>query len=542
MSIIISTLAVVIISALFAVGGRASNNHSIDKDFKKARLIDEVLYAETSDKLFTQRQLPLVISTDNSFDVIVVLPNEPTEKERSISIFVTYMDFSVEANGKEIYRYSVNPNNFIKSGGYAYHIIDLPEDFVGNRLKISFNPLLRYEHHYKVLTMYYGSRSNIILTQFLKDIGTIIFFILMVLFSLLCVIFASFDEKKTKNKLIAIGSLALLIGTYMFSQIRMVAFYFRQYHSLIYMIEFTTLMLLPTPAYSLLKGRLDPKYDKLLNSAIVVSLVNIIVQYCIVLLQKAEFKELLKYTHLTLIYGSSAIFISLVFTNGKKYPEKRRLMITIIPIFVTVVSSLVYYVIYNIFTFEKLIIMSMIVFITTQCYMYISDFLTFYYDNIKNNVYREMALIDVMTGIKNRSSFEQFVVKINQSCWIFSFDLNNLKYINDNYGHSYGDIALMQFASSLTKVFQTTFKYELFRIGGDEFIVFLFADNSVDIDAILFHLDMQDLLIQEINEKISYAVGYAYYYEGINTIQEVIKQSDDNMYRDKTIKKQGDRL
>lgn len=77
-SIIISTLAVVIISALFAVGGRASNNHSIDKDFKKARLIDEVLYAETSDKLFTQRQLPLVISTDNSFDVIVVLPNEPT--------------------------------------------------------------------------------------------------------------------------------------------------------------------------------------------------------------------------------------------------------------------------------------------------------------------------------------------------------------------------------------------------------------------------------------------------------------------------------
>ena len=53
-------------------------------------------------------------------------------------------------------------------------------------------------------------------------------------------------------------------------------------------------------------------------------------------------------------------------------------------------------------------------------------------------------------------------------------DLNNLKTINDTYGHDKGNIAIMKLANMICEVFS---KSPVFRIGGDEFAVILFKKD-----------------------------------------------------------------
>jgi diguanylate cyclase (GGDEF)-like protein len=85
---------------------------------------------------------------------------------------------------------------------------------------------------------------------------------------------------------------------------------------------------------------------------------------------------------------------------------------------------------------------------------------------------QKLLYIDPMTNLKNR----QFYNKIEASLNDFPFpqiylmiDLNNLKYVNDNYGHFVGDEYIVKFASLLTQVLPE--RSMIMRMGGDEFLV-----------------------------------------------------------------------
>lgn len=84
---------------------------------------------------------------------------------------------------------------------------------------------------------------------------------------------------------------------------------------------------------------------------------------------------------------------------------------------------------------------------------------------------------DFLTKLYNRRGFEQFseeefaeAKKHNIKTMTLSIDMDNLKYINDIYGHSHGDLALQTIADAMR---QACSGCEICaRIGGDEFAVF----------------------------------------------------------------------
>tara|TARA_Y100001956_G_C4128832_1_gene192179 strand:- start:6983 stop:7942 length:960 start_codon:yes stop_codon:yes gene_type:complete len=88
------------------------------------------------------------------------------------------------------------------------------------------------------------------------------------------------------------------------------------------------------------------------------------------------------------------------------------------------------------------------------------------------------ATLDSLTQISNRRGFEELAKKSIDYC-AFSklsisvayFDLNDFKYVNDNYGHHVGDEVLQAFARLLKGSFRDS--DVLARIGGDEFIVLM---------------------------------------------------------------------
>ncbi len=106
----------------------------------------------------------------------------------------------------------------------------------------------------------------------------------------------------------------------------------------------------------------------------------------------------------------------------------------------------------------------------TLCFTAI--FLNFYhqYDLIKDRGRK-----DPLTNMLNRSGLKEILLtRIDQQTKnippiLFYFDLDNFKYINDTFGHSIGDLALINFSKLLKKQVRNT--DTVFRLGGEEFLI-----------------------------------------------------------------------
>ena len=99
-----------------------------------------------------------------------------------------------------------------------------------------------------------------------------------------------------------------------------------------------------------------------------------------------------------------------------------------------------------------------------------------------NEELAQLHMRDPMTGIYNRSGFYKNAQKLmktasknGKSIVVFSIDMDNLKGINDTYGHNEGDRAIKALANAISKFDESGAICA--RFGGDEFVVISSADN-----------------------------------------------------------------
>lgn len=85
--------------------------------------------------------------------------------------------------------------------------------------------------------------------------------------------------------------------------------------------------------------------------------------------------------------------------------------------------------------------------------------------------YKELAYVDAMTCMGNRTAFmrDQEAISSRRKVGYIMMDINNLKLVNDNYGHHEGDRLITDAAECIRDTFERIGK--CYRIGGDEFVV-----------------------------------------------------------------------
>ena len=143
-----------------------------------------------------------------------------------------------------------------------------------------------------------------------------------------------------------------------------------------------------------------------------------------------------------------------------------------------------------------------------------------------------MSMIDGLTQLKNRNAFNDYIEMLDSGAerrpdilGIVYADLNGLKTINDDEGHDAGDRLLSKAASLLKIAFD---KHTIYRVGGDEFIVF-----CKDITEEKLRQQIAQLrALADTTEDVSFAVGYEYC-TGAYDIAAAMQTADENMYRDK---------
>jgi hypothetical protein len=92
------------------------------------------------------------------------------------------------------------------------------------------------------------------------------------------------------------------------------------------------------------------------------------------------------------------------------------------------------------------------------------------------NELRVVAEFDSLTGLPNRYCYNEFLKKPNlseKSSCVFLFDINNLKYTNDTYGHGKGDELIKNASCCIKECFLDVEGKNCYRIGGDEFVAIL---------------------------------------------------------------------
>ena len=146
---------------------------------------------------------------------------------------------------------------------------------------------------------------------------------------------------------------------------------------------------------------------------------------------------------------------------------------------------------------------------------------------------------DGLTGLYNKGKFLSLKASLfrgQDSLAVFNMDVNNLKYMNDTFGHKAGDALINKAAESLRRI--EARNVMTFRVGGDEFMV------------IALHLSLEEALrlkaawedgLAELNRaddgvNCVIACGCAYGEKGYD-LEQLLAEADRRMYEDKKAKK-----
>lgn len=154
-------------------------------------------------------------------------------------------------------------------------------------------------------------------------------------------------------------------------------------------------------------------------------------------------------------------------------------------------------------------------------------------------LYYKMAYIDALTELKNRAAFNKAINEFANNkdvygkVYCISFDINNLKTVNDSEGHHMGDKLIQTTAKVLLQVFED--KERVFRIGGDEFAVIIYNGSE---EIVIEKLDILDRTIEKENGKnpfnLSVSVGYELFnHKGHGDLYKTFIEADKNMYENK---------
>ena len=157
---------------------------------------------------------------------------------------------------------------------------------------------------------------------------------------------------------------------------------------------------------------------------------------------------------------------------------------------------------------------------------------------------RLSSITDVMTRLLNRRGLEEQLAPLWQtlcSRWenvaFVSFDMDDLKKINDTYGHQAGDYAIRLIASAIRKAAPKD--AILARMGGDEFLAVLPRARQTSADRFMddFQRTLRELnRIEDRAFDVHASCGAVVFrLNNLSTIEECLQKSDEELYRQKEI-------
>ena len=425
--------------------------------------------------------------------------------------------------------YSLTPENaaFVNQDvGCNWVMLPLSQDMVGKQMQIVVTPIYQ-EVKNRTTEFLIGSRYRISLETVRSDLADILLSIvaLGVGIGFMVISLMSLLQRKGKNTLLYLGLFSACIGTWKILDIQSAPLIFYRHPMLLSQISLAALSLAVVPFILYIQLQFKESKHRVLDVAGGISLLNTFLQILLQLTGLMDMRESLQFTHISMGVTVIAV-IHVVIAEWQKKRRDRKLWLTMGFFLLCVVGAVLdvglFYIKGNSFRLLNTLVLFVV-------YIIVMGLMTLVEMN-------QRAMIDYSTGLYNRSRCSELLrsedILENQVCLIM-FDLNQLKMVNDTWGHEAGDEMISRFANAL----QQTIPASAFlgRYGGDEFIAVIRECTPENVEDILSNLEKTisvDNARQEL--KVHYAVGYAMSDDcPESTLRILLKKADQAMYEHK---------
>ena len=483
----------------------------------------------------------------------IALP-EDFDDPRSILFKTTHTIAEVWLDGEKIYEYGNEEDapSFMKSPGSCWHIVNIPEDSAGKSLEVRIIPV--YDNYYgNEVSIVYGTRGNCVLKILMDSFKTLLLSCWILFASIICLLLylgavrrKRRDKTETKIEVfLNLGFFSLLIAVWTLAQCGFLQFLIPDGRTL-YFVDYFSFFLFPVPFNFLLYDICKSRYHK---GALIFPILYLANMAADVLLQCTgiiDIFRLLPATHVIMV-ANAVYTVALILYEARKEgnDEAKKFQY---PMCVLIVFGMAEMFLYYLRKFQQtsiLLPIGTLLFIIMLIWIQVSQYYDQYIQKQKVIYLQKIANMDMLTEAMNRNAYEDMVKYLEESdiklrtTGVVLFDLDNLKVINDNFGHEKGDEALKLCYQCISQAFQNV--KNCFRIGGDEFAYVYHSDEK---DMIPERLKALELILKKTAETnkleypLSMSAGYAYYQPDIDfDFKDIVRRSDTMLYRQKRRKK-----
>lgn len=427
---------------------------------------------------------------------------------------------------------------FGKTPGSYYVQIPILREYSGKQITITADSPYQ-DGSGKISSMHIGSGIDILLDYVGDKLpGFMLNFIIVFLGFILTIMYIPLKRLKlAPDAMLYLGLFSMNVGIYMATDCGLLSIVTGK-EAFWHMIAELWMMLIVIPLICYLDCKYPAKNNK--------RLVYILSVYCILdfafcyiahWFNWKDYHELITLTHISyvvvIIYFTYCVIRSLF---GEKTGKKGYLIGPIF-IFIGALSDIISWNFRAVADNTMFTRFGMLIFLIFEGLQIIEKVMLQYQEGLKAQMLSRLAYRDGLTDLLNRTSFMEDQSKMEEThdCGLIAvFDANDLKKINDNYGHIKGDELIVTVAGAIEHVFGDIGK--CYRIGGDEFV--LLTGKNYVMEHFLERLNrLPDYLKQKAIEKgipISVAVGYTIWDETKHhCFHDFLNEADGYMYERK---------
>lgn len=460
-----------------------------------------------------------------------------------IAFYSVHQNIKVYIDSRLIYEYPVVNNNPLSdSPGYCWNFINLP--YNTNNIEIVITS--PYSSYLKTVpTIYIGNDFSLPAHIITNNILPFALCIIMLVLGIVLVSYHLFISRNisTSGKMLKLGIFSIFLSIWSINECRLTTLLLKNNLVTSY-LSFLLLMLLCFP-FAIFVQTFYEDNSKIWNWFCQVDLAQIAICLLLAFTGIADLRESIWTTHAVMIILAVIITVQsyILIKNGVHSRTVKLHMACIIICVITLMMDM-----YGFYsgsqdrnTFGRLGFLTYIIALGISSAKESTSLMKM---GQEANAYQTLAYTDQMTSLNNRTCFNIDFAKLSENpadIAVIDFDLNNLKHVNDTFGHSAGDLYIKSCATIIYEIFNGIGK--CYRVGGDEFVALVEKASTIDMTHYLAMLessvDASNREHKDSKMKMQIAYGCATYDPDIDkNLEDTYNRADKIMYTNKKEKKE----